>query len=147
MAANGQIELNWGDGTHQFNIAKLKCVLELEEKCDAGIAQIFKRVMDGTWKMNDIRETLRLGLIGGGMPPTKALPLISRYVDDRPWQESLQPAMAVLLAAMVGVQGDEVGKKPETEQAQESRSSPPMADTSAPSSTDSERQFISHPVN
>lgn len=143
---NGQLELNWADGTYQFNIAKIKCVLELEEKCDAGVAQIFKRIMDGTWKINDIRETLRLGLIGGGMVPDKAMRLISRYCDDRPWQESLQPAIAVLLAAMVGVQGDEVGKKQETERTEESRSSS-MADTSAPLSTDSEPQSDSHPVN
>lgn len=147
MAANGQVELTWADGTYLFNIAKIKSVLELEEKCDAGVAEIFKRIGEGRWRINDIRETLRLGLIGGGMPPDKALRIISRYVDDRPWQESLQPAMVVLMAAMVGVQGDEVGKKAETERATENPPSEPMADSSVPSSTESEPQSDSPRVN
>ena len=37
MASNGEIELTWGDGTHKFNVAKIKSALELEEKCDAGV--------------------------------------------------------------------------------------------------------------
>jgi len=137
MAVNGQIELTWADGTHKFNIAKIKSVLELEEKCEAGVAEIFARIRDGRWKFNDIRETLRLGLIGGGMMPDKALSLVQRYCDDRPWAESLQPAMLILMAAMVGVIGDDVGKKATTEGATAGRSSETMDDTSAPLSTDS----------
>lgn len=137
MAVNGEVELTWADGTHKFNIAKLKCVLELEEKCDAGIAEIFQRVRDSRWRFNDVRETLRLGLIGSGMMPDRALTLVQRYCDDRPWAESLQPAMVVLMAAMLGVIGDEVGKKPETERATEGQPSEKMAGMSAPSSTGS----------
>lgn len=141
MAANGDIELTWGDGTHKFNVARIKSVLELEEKCNAGIAEIFQRIRDSRWHINDVRETLRIGLIGGGgVTPDKALLLINRYCDERPWAESLQPAILVLMAAMVGVPGDEVGKKTETERAKESASSMTMGDSSAPFSTDSARQ-------
>ncbi len=139
MASNGEIELTWGDGTHKFNVAKIKSALELEEKCDAGVAQIFQRIRSDTWKINDVRETLRIGLIGGGMMPDKALSLINRYCDDRPWAESLQPAIYVLMAAMVGVPGDEVGKKAGTDRAKEDRPSEKMDDTSDPLSMDLER--------
>ena len=81
MASNGEVELTWGDGQHKFNIAKIKSALELEEKCDAGVAEIFQRIRDSHWQINDVRETLRIGLIGGGATPDKALRLINRYCE------------------------------------------------------------------
>ncbi len=139
MATNGEIELTWGDGQHKFNVAKIKSALELEEKCNAGVAQIFERIRSSTWKINDVRETLRIGLIGAGMMPDKALGLINLYCDDRPWAESLQPALYVLMAAMVGVPGDDVGKKAATERAKEDPPSEKMDESSVPLSTDLER--------
>lgn len=146
MAINGEIEITWGDGEHKFNIARLKCVLELEEKCGAGVAEIFQRIQESRWKFNDIRETLRLGLIGGGETPEKALRLINRYCDDRPWAENVLPAQAVLIAAMVGVVGDNLEKKAQTEWAKESRSTA-TGDSSAPLSTDLVPPSDSPPVN
>src|SRR5262245_28288986 len=137
MAINGEVELTWGDGEHKFNIAILKLTLELEENCKAGVAEIYYRISNGKWKWEDVRETLRLGLIGGGASPIQALRLINRYCDGRPWTESLLTAQAVLIAAMVGVPGDELGKKPEAERAKESQSTTPTGDSSVPPSTDS----------
>lgn len=135
--ANGEVTLTWGDGEHTFNVAKLRCVLELEEKCDCGFAEIYTRLAAGRWKFNDIRETLRLGLIGGGMPPDKALSLINRYVDDEPFASNVLPAQAVIMAALVGVKDDNLEKKAEAERAQAERSTETV-DSSAPSSTVSE---------
>jgi Phage tail tube protein, GTA-gp10 len=136
MPSNGEVELTWGDGQHKFNVAKIKSALELEEKCDAGVATIFQRMRDSSWHINDIRETLRIGLIGGGSTPDVALRLINRYCDDRPWAESLQPAMVVLMAAMLGVPGDEVGKKQVTERTKaDGQPLDQMDDSSVPSST------------
>ncbi len=140
MAANGQVEMAWGDGDQVFNIAKVGVALELEAKCECGVSEIFDRLRNGRWWLNDVRETLRLGLIGGGMEPAKALILIKRYVDNRPWAESVQPAMAVLMAALVGVPGDDIGKKPpadRTTEANQAPSSVPMDASSAPPSMDS----------
>jgi|SRR5262249_55782302 len=147
MAVNGEIELTWADSEHKFNIAKIKCVLELEDKCGVGVAEVFLRIRDGRWKFNDIRETIRLGLIGAGMLPDRALNLVQRYVDDRPWSESILPAQAILIAAMVGVPGDDLTKKEKTEGAEESRSTTTTVDSSAPSSTDSEPPLASTRVN
>jgi Phage tail tube protein, GTA-gp10 len=147
MAANGEIELTWADGQHKFNLAKLRCVLELEDKCGCGVAEVFKRIQEGRWKFNDLRETLRLGLMGGGKNPDEALKLVQRYVDERPWGESILPAQAVLIAAMIGVSGDPLEKKAQTERAKEERSSPPTVDSSVPSSTDSEPPSDSIRVN
>jgi len=135
MAANGEIEIQWGDGTHKFNIAKLKCVLELEEKCGCGFAEIYQRLAQGKWHFNDIRETMRLGLIGGGLPPDRALVLINRYVDDRPFAENVLPAQAIIMSALVGVVGDNPEKKAEAERTPDGHSSA-TANSSVPPSTD-----------
>jgi len=147
MAANGEIELDWADGKHKFNIAKLKCVLELEEKCGCGIAEVVNRLRDGRWHFNDIRETIRLGLFGAGMMPDRALALTQRYVDDRPWAENVLVAQAILYKALVGQPGDNPEKKAEAERTEENRSSTTRVDTSVPPSTDSEQQSDSTRVN
>jgi hypothetical protein len=89
---------------------------------------------------------LRLGLIGAGMIPDRALTLVQRYVDDRPWSENVLPAQAVIIAAMIGVPGDELEKKEPAEQTKESRSTETV-DSSAPSSTVSEPPSDSIPAN
>jgi len=132
---NGHVVLTWADGEHTFNIAKLKEVFELEDKCGAGVGEIFDRVRAGRWRWIDVRETVRLGLIGGGMEPVPALTLVQRYVDNRPWQESRQVAMAILLAAMVGVEGDNPTKKAEADRAPDSKSTTPTDGSSDPQST------------
>lgn len=134
---NGKIEIAWGDGDHAFNIAKIGQALELEEKCGAGVMEILTRLREGRWRVNDIRETVRLGLIGGGKNPQEALALTKRYVDDRPWEENVRVAFTILVAAVVGVPGDEVGKKEVTEGEQkiQTGASPvPSSTVSAPSS-------------
>lgn len=147
MAANGEVELRWGDGEHKFNIAKLRCVLELEEKCGCGFAEIYLRLTQGKWHYNDVRETLRLGLIGGGMLPDKAMTMINRYCDDVPFAENVLPAQVVIMAALVGVQGDNPEKKAEPDRATEGRSTPSEVDSSDPSSTASEPPSASTRVN
>lgn len=139
MAVNGSVTLTWGDGEHVFNIAKIGQALELEEKCGAGVAEIFYRLQRQQWRIEDARQTLRLGLIGGGMEPGKAFNLIKRYCDGRPWVESVQSALVVLMSAMVGVQGDEVGKKSEAERtaAETVPSSEKTVVSSAPQSMES----------
>lgn len=132
---NGQIELAWGDGEHLFNIAKIGQVFELEDKCGCGVQEVLNRLREGRWKLNDVRETVRLGLIGGGKNPPEALLLVKRYVDERPWAENILVAQMILMAAIVGVDGDNPAKKAGADRAQESGSSTTMAGLSDPQST------------
>lgn len=119
--ANGRIELAWGDGDHVFNIAKLGQVFELEDKCGCGVVEVLNRLREGRWKVVDIRETIRIGLIGGGKSAADALLLVKRYVDEAPWAENVLTAQMVLMAAIVGVQGDNP-KKEEADRAKDSGS-------------------------
>lgn len=132
MAANGQVSIAWGDGEHVFNIAKIGQLLELEEKCGVGVAEVFNRLREGRWRFNDVRETVRLGLIGGGMTPVKALALTKTYTDERPLAESHPVAMTILMAAIVGVPGEEVGKK----KPEEAKAETPPSGSPAPASTE-----------
>lgn len=127
MSSNASVTIAWADGDYTFRLP-IGQLRELQDKCGAGPLAIFERLRNGTWMVDDIRETLRLGLIGGGLKPPEALVLIKRYVDDRPWAENVLAATTVLLAAVMGVPGDQVGKdeaaRTETE-ATDALSSPP----------------------
>ncbi len=132
MSRDGSITLAWGDGEHRFRLA-IGQLRELQEKCDAGPAEIVSRLSEGRWRVNDVRETIRLGLVGGGLAPATAHALTVRYVDERPWLESVQPAQAVLMAALVGVPDEPVGSSPGKEAAAEAASEATVASPSPPS--------------
>lgn len=110
MSADGSVEIEWADGTHKFRLP-LGQLRELQDKCNAGPAEILNRLRLQTWRVDDVREIIRLGLIGGGVPPLDALTLVVRYVDQRPWMESVPTATAILLAALVGIPDNQPGKK------------------------------------
>lgn len=69
------------------------------------------RSLGGDWRVDDIRETIRLGLIGAGTTPTEAFLLVSRYVDNVPLTENVGIASEILMHALVGEADDPVGKK------------------------------------
>lgn len=146
------IDLVWGDGEHKFDlpIAQLR---ELQEKCDAGPADILARLVlvhpavfgrgaplpenyqgidaedlfrvDTTsyfavrglgsgWRVDDVIEVIRLGLIGGGKSPAEAYSLVDRYIVKRPQDlaDNRQTAAIVLTKALVGDPSDPVGEPP-----------------------------------
>jgi hypothetical protein len=85
---------------------------ELETLCRAGIGEIMVRLANHTFRLADVRETVRLGLQGGGLSEPEATALVMRHVDDTPVADHLQLAANILSAAVAGV---EVKKKPEPE--------------------------------
>lgn len=113
MGANGLRTIIWAGGEDQFCLAKVGLILDLEAKCEAGIATVMTRLGSGTWRLNDVREPIRLGLIGGGMAPDKAMQAVRNHVDDNPLTSSVLLAYAIIEAVMVGVPDDPVGKKPD----------------------------------
>jgi len=78
-------------------------IRELERICKAGIAAIYLRVSMLQFAIDDIRETIRLGLIGGGLAPAEAQATILFSVDGRPINESTQLAADILKACFEGV--------------------------------------------
>jgi len=123
MSGHGSITLEWADGEYTFRLA-LKQLEELEERFDRSIFVITERMMTRTATSREIIEVLRLGLIGGGMKPMEALPLVRRYVEERPLDENLGVAYAVCFAALVRVHGDELETAGEPEAEQSGSTSP-----------------------
>lgn len=109
MDGSGRVTFVWGDGEHTFRLA-YKQLRELQDKTGCGPEELAQRIASGKWRVDDLREVLRLGLIGGGMEPTSALTLVIRYFDGRPLLESKQPAYLILLAILAQPEGDKVGK-------------------------------------
>lgn len=99
----------FGDGDHLFRL-RLKQLAELEEKCGAGIGTIYRRLATGGWYIADCVETIRLGLVGGGMGAHEAYNLVQRYGEELPKEALWTTAFAVAGACMVGFD-DGKGKK------------------------------------
>lgn len=109
MSRDGSVELDFGDGTYKFRLPWGQLV-NLQEACDVGPYVILHRIQSGTWRLEDLRETIRYGLIGGGIEPKTALRLVREYVEERPPAENLLYAEAILSAALLGVRDEKVGE-------------------------------------
>ncbi len=109
MSRHGAVELDFGDGTYTFRLG-LSEIEELEDKRDASLFALHLRlhpeVRDA--RLRDISETIRIGLIGGGLAPVEALAKIRRYVDERPIDENRDIAYAVVAAALARVHPDQL---------------------------------------
>lgn len=127
MSRHAAIEQAFGDGEYTFRLG-LSEIEELERKRECSIYLVVDRLRTRTCWLQDIMETLRLGLIGGGMKPVDALHLVRRYVDERPMEENRDVAYAVGLAALLRVHSNELEQPPgEAEAAEPSDSTSPQS--------------------
>jgi hypothetical protein len=112
-----RIEIDWADGTHVFRLA-FRELIELDEKRQCGPYELLQRIQAGTWRAQDVREVIRIGLIGGGMEPGKALAMTRRYVEEVPdWSTNSLIAAAILMAAVAGNEVEEPGKSEAVDEA------------------------------
>jgi len=104
------ITLSFGDGEYRFKMG-IGEFERLQEKCDAGPPHVLERLTTNRWMISDIRETIRLGLEGGGTAPAIVIGLIRRYVDGRAPAENLPLAQMILLAGIMGVEDEPLKKQ------------------------------------
>ena len=119
------IDLALADGTYRFALGLLQ-IHELQTKCGVGIGAIYARVVQGrvadditvghpayaAYHLEDLRETIRQGLIGGGeglvdglavkVSALRANELVERYLADMPLVEQWNLAAAILYAKIEG---------------------------------------------
>lgn len=99
------VELDWADGRYKFQLRGAE-IEELERITDTGFGALYHRVLSGAWRHADIVQTVRLGLIGGGMAPLEAMRLVEFYASS-PFAEGedspVNVAKAILNAVMLGV--------------------------------------------
>lgn len=112
MNRDAKFRAPFGGAEQTFRLA-IGELRELQECCKAGPFEIFRRMLTGTWLVDDIRETIRIGLIGGGMDAKSALGLTVRYVDELTgeWEANRSIACQVLECALLGPEDEKVGKK------------------------------------
>lgn len=128
---NGRIELDFADGTYGFRLA-IGELEELQEKTGVGPYALLRRLLANDWRVEDVTQTIRLGLIGGGKEPVAALNLVRRYVEQRSdWLNNAMLAQAIVSAALVGAPEEEPGKELEPEATSEGSNSPTDALPSA----------------
>jgi hypothetical protein len=131
MSRHAEIVRDFGDGTYRFRLG-LGQLRELEEKRNAAAPAIFMRVSTGSFWTEDMRETIRLGLIGGeDVTPVQALKLVQRYVDDRPLFEWMQLATEILHAALIGPPADADADKKKGKETEEQTSASTFAEPTA----------------
>lgn len=131
---NAVVDLDFGDGSYRFRLGMGE-LEELQEATGVGPYNCLRRLLAGDWHVQDVRDTLRLGLIGGGLSANEALKKTRRYVDERPdWIRNATLAIAVLSAALAGAPEEQSSKKGDAPTAEaEGASSPTDASPSAPS--------------
>lgn len=120
---SNSIILQFADGEYTFKLG-MRQICELQEKCKAGIGEIVARALSGHYgefggdiseakfKVEDIVDTIRLGLIGGNagmvdgreitVSPMLAKGLVDRYVMEQPLIDGWNTAAAILLACIQG---------------------------------------------
>jgi len=156
VSRSGEIVRAWGDADRTFRLG-IGEWRKIQETCDAGPGEIAGRLAGwsatrqanpkagllqllvagavGAWRVDDIREPLYRGLIGGGLDPTSAGKLMRELHDERPLLENLDLALAVVLASLIGAGDEPVG---EAEGKGQETARPPFPEASSGSPTTTE---------
>lgn len=124
--AHGLITKEFADGTYSFRLAYGQW-LELQEAAGCGPLELYVNLLQRRWRIQNIREIVRIGLIGGGADPASALRLVKRYVEERPLMENVQLAIEIVSASLQLPQGVEApAGEAEAAKTEESTSLPSM---------------------
>jgi len=106
MSRSAVARFEWGGEERTFRLTA-RALEDWQEACDAGPAWVWGLLQNEAWKPVHVRETLRFGLIGGGMSAAEAGRLVKLHIE--PYGDNIKPAMCVLEAVIQGVP-DEVPK-------------------------------------
>ena len=95
----------FGDKERPFTLTD-DMVMELEASTGTGIGTLHQLLLAHAFKLADLAEVIRLGLIGAGTSPEEAARLVNSYARNRPIAEVQPLATAILAARWLGA--DEV---------------------------------------
>lgn len=134
MSRTGEIALPFGENEHTFRLG-VEQWRKVQERCDAGPPEILARLgplvrglkaglnfgqllangLLGTWRIDDIREVLLQGLVGGGMAPTMAGVLVRTHFDDKLSFEFAPLAYFIVERSLTGPEDEPLGETPAPE--------------------------------
>lgn len=101
MSAYGEITEEFGDGEHTFRLG-YKEISQFEEKFDLAFMAFINRIAEGNAKIVEVREIIRLGLIGGGMEAPKTIPLLKAFVEEAPLADYMAVALKIAQSGAFG---------------------------------------------
>lgn len=120
MSTDGSIDWFFGDAMQKFRMG-IGEFRELQEKINGrrhavGFPVIGPKTLGALLRENDawpddVRDILRIGLVGAGMKPADAHRMLVLHFDQSPPAENYLIAYMVLISAFVGVPEDVKKKK------------------------------------
>ena len=103
------VRLNWVGGEHDFAL-RIGELRSLQDSCNAGPEQVMVRLQNGSWRVNDIIEPIRLGLIGASeMTTAEAGPFVTNIFNQHNRLELKMTAFAIMVDALIGPEEDSPG--------------------------------------
>lgn len=120
MSADGSVELVFAGDLRKFRLGIAE-LIALQEKRNSGPLEIASRLNYGVWRVEDVTETIRIALVGGGSDAKAAGQIVEANI--RPGRQTVyggetlgefeigvKIAATILAAAITGVPDDPVGK-------------------------------------
>jgi hypothetical protein len=108
----------------------------LERACGCGIYGILKRLAGHEAYAGDIRDTVRLGLIGGGLTDAEATTLVLETVDTAPLNQHFALAAEIIKATIDGLpELDEVDREAAEDAAKKAAAESLSPETASPFTT------------
>jgi len=109
MSRSAEVTLAFGGEERLFRlpIARLRA---LQEKTDCGPMELIQRYTAGTWRIDDVREAILQGLIGGGLNSHEATQVMMGHFDDTPIFPHVTIAQAIVASAVIGVEEESLGE-------------------------------------
>lgn len=96
------VEADFADGSYKFGLSWALASEWEKDQNRSLMATFLQAARIHVATMSDIREIIRLGLIGGGIEPAKALRLVRTYVEERPAVENFPLMISILDAFLNG---------------------------------------------
>lgn len=129
MSRSGEIEFPFGTEVCTFRLG-IEQWRKVQERCDCGPPELLARLAPivhgaqlglsfgemirsghlGTWRIDDLREVLLQGLIGGGMGSTAAGILVRAQFDEHPSWEHAPLVFSVIQASMTPPEDEPLGE-------------------------------------
>ncbi len=91
----------FGDGEYSFCLTP-PMIEELERSLNTAVGAIYGRLTRREFSYREVSETIRLGLVGGGMIPQRAVEMVATYVAPFPLMQSAALALSIMLALFFG---------------------------------------------
>lgn len=83
-----------------------RCAQVKQENPQASVYQLLALGL-GEWRVEDVREPILQGLIGGGLSPNDATRLVREHLDGRGFKGLVENVELALLCIAAGLQDDE----------------------------------------